>query len=244
LTIILRRAGEDVQAFFSNFQNTASEERVREERLNKDGKVKEYLDQRFQYVLVARPEDWGMGLEESRTDTHGNQAYPVGLNSGLMLTSGFASASLVFHPAYQSGAAFRYLGRQTVNGRGCFVVAFAQRPETAQTVERFNVNGSSVLVLFQGLAWIDDRNYKLVRLRTDLLKPLPQIRLNRQTTEIGYGLVTFKEMSAEMWLPRDVAVTVEWQGRTYKNMHQYTDFKLFHTEAKEKVLEVNPPPQN
>lgn len=241
---ILNKAGEDVQAFFGNFQNTASEERVREERLNKDGKVKQSLDQRFQYLLVARPEQWGLGLEEFRTDAHGNQAAPEGLNSGLMLTSGFASASVLFHPAYQSGATFRYLGKQSFNGRDCFVVAFAQKPEKAQTVERFNVNGNSVLILFQGLAWIDAQNYKVVRLRTDLLKPQPQIRLNRQTTEISYDRVTFKEMSAEMWLPREVAVTVEWEGRTYRNMHKYLDFKLFHTESKQKMEKVISPPKN
>ncbi|HEV2352542.1 MAG TPA: tetratricopeptide repeat protein [Terriglobia bacterium] len=241
---ILKQAGENVQAFFNNFQNTMSVEQVREERLNKNGKVKDSLDQKFQYLLVTHPEKWGLGLEEFRTDMHGERAAPTGLSSGLMITSGFASASLLFHPAYQEGATFRYLGKQAVNGHDCFVVAFAQKPEKAQMVERFNMNDASILVLFQGLAWIDAQSYKVVRLRTDLLKPQTKIRLERQTTEITYDPVTFKQLSAAMWLPSEVAVTVEWQGKTYRNLHKYSDFKLFNTNTKEKVKQVDAPPQD
>jgi hypothetical protein len=43
-----------------------------------------------------------------------------------MLTCGFASASLVFRPAYQDGANFLYLGRQTLDGKDLHVVAFEQ----------------------------------------------------------------------------------------------------------------------
>jgi tetratricopeptide (TPR) repeat protein len=240
---ILKKAGENVQSFFDNFQNTMSVEQVREERLNKDGKVKDSLDQKFQYLLVTKPEKWGLGLEEFRTNSHGDRTAPTGLDSGMMITSGFASTSLLFHPAYQSGATFRYLGKQTVNGHDCVVVAFAQKPEKAQMVERFNTKNESVLVLFQGLAWIDAQSYKVVRLRTDLLKPQTKIRLERQTTEITYDPVQFKTLSAAIWLPSQVAVTVQWQGRTYRNMHTYSDFKLFNTGTKEKIQKVDVPPQ-
>lgn len=242
MAAILQKVGENVQSFFTNFQNTMSMEQVREERLNKNGKVKDQLDQKFQYLLVTHPEKWGLGLEEYRTDSHGDRAVPTGLESGMMVTSGFASTSLLFHPAYQSGATFRYLGKQAVNGHDCYVMAFAQKPEKALMVERFNMNDTSVLVLFQGLAWIDAQSYKVVRLRTDLLKPQSKIRLERQTTEITYDPVQFKQMAAAIWLPSQVAVTLEWQGKTYRNMHKYSDFKLFNTGAKDKVQKLDAPP--
>lgn len=241
LPSILAKAGKAVEAFFTNFPNTISIEQIREERLGKDGKVKDALDQKFQYLLLARPERWGLGLEEFRTNNHGERAGPTGLNAGLMLTSGFASASLLFHPAYQQGADFRHLGHQALNGRDCYLVAFAQKPDKAQMVERFNTDESTVLVLFQGIAWIDAENYRIVRLRTDLLKPQSSIRLNRQTTEITYDPVQFKQMASAMWLPSDVAVTVEWKGKTFRNRHHYSDFKLFNTEAKDKVQHLDAP---
>lgn len=238
LVLILQKTGENVKSFFETFQNTASMEQIREERLAKDGKVKDSLNQKFQYLLLTRPEKWGLGLEEFRTNAHGDRTAPTGLESGLMVTSGFASASLVFHPEYQSGATFRYLGQQTVKGRSCYVVAFAQSPAKAQMVERFNTDDGSVLVLFQGLAWIDAENFRIVRLRTDLLQPQTKIRLQRQTTEINYDPVQFKQIVSALWLPSEVAVTLQWAGKTYHNEHRYSDFRLFNTQTQEKIHEL------
>ena len=241
LPVILQKTGENVRNFFNGFQNTVSIEQIHQERLAKGGKVTDSLDQKFQYLLLTRPESWGLGLQEFRTDLRGKEVAPAGLDSGLMLTKGFASESLFFHPAYQSGADFRYLGLQSIKGRECYVVAFAQRPEKAQMMERFNSNGDSVLLLHQGLAWIDKENYKIARLRTDLLKPQSQIRLQRETTEITYDPVEFKQAGQVAWLPSEVAVTVQWWGRTFRNVHTYSDFKLFNTETKDNVRQVTAP---
>ena len=242
LASILQKTGENVREFFTGFQNTVSLEKVREERLSKEGKVKDFQDLRFEYLLVSQPQQGRLELQEYRTNSHGDLTAPTGLDSGFMLTSGFASASLLFHPAYQAGAKFRYLGRQTRDGKPMHVVAFAEMPDKAQMIERFNTNDGSVLVVFQGLAWIDAESYKIVRLRTDLLKPEAKLRLVRQTTEITYDPVQFKQMASTVWLPSDVAVTVQWAGKTFRNTHHYSDFKLFNTGIEEHVKPVKVPP--
>lgn len=242
LPSILQKTGENVREFFNGFQNTISREQVREERLNKDGKVKNAQDLRFEYLLVSQPQQGRLELQEYRTDSHGSPAAPTGLDSGFMLTSGFASASLLFHPAYQAGAKFRYLGRQSLKGKTSYVVAFAELPGKAEMIERFNTNDASILVVFQGLAWIDADTDKIVRLRTDLLQPEDKIRLERQTTEITYGPVQFKQLASAVWLPSEVAVTVEWAGKTFRNMHRYSDFMLFNAATEEHVKPVNVPP--
>jgi len=60
--------------------------------------------------------------------------------------------------------------------------------------------------------------------------------LSRETTEIHYAEVRFKNASLSLWLPRDVAVTVEWEGKLLRNTHSYSDFMLFNVETKSKVL--------
>ena len=242
LAALLQKTGESVEAMFRSFPNTVSLEQIRQERRGKDGKVKNSLDQSFQYLLLARPEKWGLGLEEYRTNARGDRGAPVGLKDGLMLTAGFASAPLLFHPAYQAGSNFRYLGRQELDGRATYVVAFAQRPETAKMIERFNTENASVLVLLQGVAWIDAATYRIVRLRTDLLKPQSQVRLERQTTEIRFQQIPFKEIATALWLPQEVAVTVGWKGRTFRNWHRYSNFKLFNVATEERRKTAVPPP--
>ena len=265
LKVVLRKVGEGVESFFKNFPNTVSLEQVHQERLGKDGKVARSFDQGFQYLLLAHTEKWGLGIEEHRATPQGERAALGGYDQGLMLTAGFASVSLLFHPAYQNGAGFRYLGRQSLDrqetvktndsrmflakpdrtwtfnnlngesppGKEMYVIAFAQNPETARTEERFSTDEGSALILIQGLAWIDPATFQIVRLRTDLLAPQSKVRLQRQTTEIHFKEVTFKEVANAFWLPEEVSVTVDWRGRTYRNWHRYSDFKLFNVETKE-----------
>ncbi len=88
LASVLQKAGENVRAFFGNFQNTVSLEKIHEERLGRDGKVKDSLDERFQYLLLSHPEEQRLGLEEFRTDFRGDRKAPTGLSSGLMVRPG------------------------------------------------------------------------------------------------------------------------------------------------------------
>jgi len=101
-----------------------------------------------------------------------------------------------------------------------------------------------VLLLFQGIAWIDQDSFRIFRLRTDLLKPQSKIRLQQQTTEISYNPVQFTKTGLVAWLPSQVAVTVQWAGKKYRNVHRYSDFKLFNAETREKTSIPAPePPQ-
>ncbi len=234
LAPILRKVGEGVETFFRHFVNTSSLEEIRQERLHGNGKVGTSLRQDFQYLLLAQREKSGLGLEEYRTDAAGARTMPRGLEVGFMLTAGFASASLHFHPAYQSESTFRYLGRQRMEGRETYVVAFAQRPQTARLLGTFSVSTTSAPTLTQGVAWVDCDSYQIIRMRTDLLRPLEKFRLDKQTTEIRYGEVHFKDIPSPLWLPRKVAVTVKWKGKILRNWHTYSGFKLFHVESHQK----------
>jgi len=230
---VLQKTGLGVEAFFKNFPNTVSLEQVRQERLGKDGRIKDSLNQEFQYLLLTHAEEAGLGIEEHRSTAEGQEAALVGLHKGLMLTSGFASASSLFHPVNRSGADFRYLGKQEIDGQEAYVVAFAQKPETAKMVTRFVTDKDTALILVQGVAWVDCGTFHIIRLHTGLLNPLPKVRLQKQTTEIKFQPVSFDGSSTTLWLPREVEVMIEWKGRVLRNQHRYSDFKLFNVEVQE-----------
>ena len=230
---VIQKTGEGVDTFFKTFQNTVSLEKVRQERLGKDGKTKASLDHEFQYLLLADAQRPGLGIEEHRSTAEGQDSELTGLHQGLMLTSGFASASSVFHPVNRSGADFRYLGKQTLDGHEAYVIAFAQKPQTAKMVTRFVTDKGSALILTQGVAWIDVTTFHILRLHTNLLNPLPGVRLQRQTTDIQFHQVALNGGSTNLWLPQEVKVMVDWRGRILRNQHSYYDFRLFNVEAKE-----------
>ena len=235
LESILSGVGKTVAEFFANFPNTSSLERIHQEKLQRKQKIAMKLDQRFRYLCFMPAHDWGPGFNEYRTDLTGKEALPGGLDQGFMLTSGFASAALVFHPMYQSQANYRYLGRQKVNGRDNYLVAFAQQPAKARFNGTFKSGSVSMATFSQGLAWIDPQTYQITHLRTDLLKPLQELNLEKETTEIAYGEVHFKGLTTGFWVPRQVTVNVDWNGKHLRNEHQYSEFQLFQVQATEKV---------
>ena len=235
LPSLLSAVGKNVQAYFKNFPNTVSLEVIHQEKVSHRGKTGGSLDQQFHYLCLMPDNEFEPGFNEYRANMSGEAGQPKGLTDGFMLTSGFASASLIFHPNYQAEADFKYLGQQTINGRDTFVVAFAQRPEVARLHGLFKMGATSMPTFTQGLAWVDAQNYEIIRMRTDLLRPLPDVRLDKQTTEIDFSENHFKSISEGFWLPRDVTVSVTWNGKTLRNQHEYSDFKLFNVGASEKI---------
>lgn len=151
------------------------------------------------------------------------------------MSSGFAGLVLVFHPGLSSSR-FRLLGRQRT-APNCYLVGFAQRPESAQPWDKFMtpLMLAPASIMYQGLAWVDPRNHQIVRMRTDLLAPRRDVLLARQTTEIWFSEVRFSSNPQEFWMPREVLVTIEYNGQTYRNRHLYSDYLVFMVESKDKL---------
>ncbi|MGE5326162.1 MAG: hypothetical protein ACM3NO_03930, partial [Deltaproteobacteria bacterium] len=221
---ILKKVGEGVAEFFAGFPDTVSTEQVVQAVLKGDDKPVRESRRAYKYLLLTKPEGKGVGLEEYRTDAHGSGPDAVSGEKNFMLTSGFASISLHLHPAYQSGSDFRLLGTQELEGRQAEVVLFAQNPARAQIYGVFSAIGHSKIVLIQGIAWIDPSSGHILRMRTELLKPLDEIQLTTETTEIEYRPVTFKIVPKKYWLPHEVVVNVTWKGRKLRNDHTYSEF--------------------
>ena len=243
LPSILTAVGKNVSELFRNFPNTSSVESIHQKKLRRNGKLSGEQDQTFHYLCLIPHQSWGPGFSEYRANTSGEQGQPRGLQDGFMLTSGFTSASLIFHPAYQSQSTFKYLGRQKLNGRDTLVLAYAQQPAESKLYGTFKSGDVLMTTVPQGLAWVDSQTYQILRLRTDLLKPLPEVKLERQTTEIGYAEVHFKGIENGFWLPKEVNVTVGWDGKSLRNQHEYSGFQVFNVAATQKIDKPKPSQQ-
>jgi hypothetical protein len=230
LNSIMASVGNNIEELYKNLPNTSSVENIHQEALDKKGKVGLVHDQKFRYLCLMPTQLRGPSVDEYRADPTGTLATPTGLMENLMLTSGFVGAALIFHPLYQQGSTFRYWGREKVKGASTYVIAFAQQPAKARICGSFHVGATSRLVYFQGLAWVDVESFQIVRLVSDLLTPLPQVKLDKETTEIDFNEVQFNSVKRKFWLPGQVTVTLDWDGRTLRNKHQYSDFLVFNVQ--------------
>jgi hypothetical protein len=235
LTPILDAVGAKIIDMIKDFPNTSSLEEIHQEKIGHRGDVSDAQDQKFRYLCVVPAQAWGPGFVEYRSDLSGTEALPRGLAEGFMLTKGFASTELIFHPSYRSESTFHYLGQQKVDGRNTYVVAFAQIPGKAHLTGNFRRGQSTVVTYSQGLAWIDSASYQIIRLHTDLLAPLPEIKLDREAMNIEFNEVHFKALKDSFWLPHEVSVTLNWNGKELRNTHDYSDFKVFNVDASQKI---------
>ena len=235
LPAILEAVGKSVAELFANLPNICSVENVRQERLTRKGKTVSAQEYKYRYLLAAPVKRWGPGIDEYRANLRGHETAQLGASDSYMLTSGFVSAPLVFHPAYQSGSTFRLLGRQKVKGRNTLLIAYAQQPAKARICGSFQQGNNVSVTYSQGMAWIDSENYQIVRLTTDLLRPAPLVRLNKVTREIVFSEVQFKKPSRKFWLPDDVTVTLDWNGCVLRNKHAYSDFLVSNVDSSQKI---------
>jgi hypothetical protein len=257
-SLLLVKVRNRVEELFRDFPNTSSRERISLEMLNQNGATARSLTREFQYLLFAQSiepergspnsavllsaETGKIKIEEVRTDSKGSEIDILKLGESFVVTGGYVTVPLHFHPYYQDGSVFRYVGRETTGNRN-HVIAFAQLPEKARLAGSFHTSAGSIMFFVQGFAWIDPSTYQIVRMRTDLLKPLTQAGLMEQTTRIEMAEVQFSETGRRLWLPHEVVVNSRSMGYNFRNRHQYSRYRLFTVDAKDEDKRIMVPPK-
>lgn len=203
----------------------------------------QYKTSVYSYRIVRKQKPSGdPAFDELRLDQHGRPIDYSSQNASRPLSVGLATLWLLFSPNHLHESHFRYLGEQKIGNREAYVVAFAQIPienHLHTVIESPYGHCSSSL---QGVAWIDESTFQMVRMQTDLLSPLPAIRLNQLRAVLNFGAAKIRERNLTLWLPTDVENTWKTASGTGEESHTYSNYKLF--EATMKIVQVgdSPPP--
>jgi len=232
LPVILRGTGRTVEAFFKDIVNVVAHEEVKQERINRKGKTTANRQRRYDYLILIHRDEEPPRVDEYRMNANGNPAEQEGLANGYSITSGFGLKCIHFLPGLQWDSTFRYLGDQTMDGRDTYVVAFAQRPGRSIVTTHATGIWGTVILLVQGIAWVDRSTFQILRMRTDLLTPRNDIGLEQQTTQLRLDEVQLPGVPKPLWLPSEVQVTVKFNGQYFRNEHRYPEYKLFRVSAK------------
>jgi hypothetical protein len=96
--------------------------------------------------------------------------------------------------------------------------------------------------------WIAADNYQIVRLESNMVAPMPQIRLAAERVNIEYAPVRFRQGTLEMWLPASVEVYSDWKGHRVHRQHRFSNYLLFSVDDKQKISapkgQDSPPAEN
>jgi hypothetical protein len=139
----------------------------------------------FSYRIQSNPDAAsGPALREFRMNAKNEEVLTADTRPGHPRGVGFGSAWLLFEPASLKQFRFRYLGRQKLGRYETSVLVFAQISELVSRPWRVSVAENTCSYLMQGVVWIDQSTFQIVRLQTDLLTPLPEIHQEMLRSEI------------------------------------------------------------
>jgi len=188
-------------------------------------------DLKFNYIILAHPaQSHVVLLEEYRTSRDGK---PVE-GADAPHFQGFASLWAFFSSSDQVELRFRYLGQQKMDGHPAFVIGFAQIPGSIEYPAMIVTPRGTIPMLLQGIAWIDQADYRIIRLHADLLAPQPNFNYLKQTFDIEFGTARIPALSLDLWLPRSVDVATEAESQIWREQHRYSKYRLY--QAKSKII--------
>ncbi len=234
LPAVLEGAGQRAEQLLSTLQKFDASERVEHYKLNAAGVPGPADVRSFDYVVsVSHDAQGGFQMQEYRNGGIVRaQQFPSGIR-----TANLAEHGLIFHPLLARGFHFSCEGLGEWKGRATWLVQFEEIKNDLNPFRSYVINGFSYPLQLTGRAWIDAGTFQVLRLESDLLKPVEKIRLTREHIAIEFASVHFRSTQQQLWLPQSAELYVELDGHRFYRRHSFTHFKIFSTDSTQEVHE-------
>lgn len=232
---VLEKAGKRAEAFVKNVERFTASESLKHQAIDKWGIAAPAETRKFDYVAaIEEPKPGFLVVEEYRNSAGSPAEFPGGV-----VTNGLPALALIFHPDNVLNFEMTCEGLARWNGKPAWQVHFRQRRDKPNTIRsyRLGLDGRSYPVALKGRAWILADSFEITRLETDLIAPVPQIKLVAEHTAIEYGPVEFHNRDVVMWLPQSAEVYYDWRGKRIHRRHSFSNYMLFDVDEKQHIAE-------
>jgi len=227
---IVARATEDITAFLDVFSDVKCTEQVTQSKLKKSGKAEYEVQSTFDYLVIAQTSGSEIALNESRLE---ERAAPHNKNTSLLVTNGFATLLLIFHPQYASAFDFSDEGSESIDGRVIEKVRF-RHIKGRPTPMALMLRGRIYPLELTGTAWVDPQTGAVERIRAELQDNMDDIGLHAMVSDVDYAKVKFRDASSA-WLPARATIDVETARQHWRNIHRFANYQRFSVSTEESV---------
>ncbi len=241
LGALLDAAGDNLYEMLGTLVDVSATEQIREMHFDAS-MARTTRRETFRYVVQTVQS--GERFTEFRADpATGAAAHPP--KSDFLVIGHFLKLVRYLLPEFRKESTFRYLGRSAAAGGDLLVVAFAQRPDSTQSLSHVGAGDGSTSPL-QGIVWLDAASHRIVRLRADLLGRTEGSPLESLTTDVTLVPVSFPYIGCTLWLPDQVTVRARYLNGELDSVHRYSDYRLYGVDDKaapeltEKLAGVTP----
>ncbi len=231
LDSVTTKVGGRVEELVKNVDRFTATEDMDHTALSPLGLQVSHETRKFNYLVEIRKSGaQDLDVQEYRDGSVSVQQFPAHLG-----TVGLPTLVLVFHPYYQPKYDFKCEGGASWNGRKVWVVHFQQKANSHSEMLVYHVNGRFFPVGMKGRAWIDTETSQILAMESDMIKPIPEIRLMRDHQLIEYGPVAFANAGTKMWLPKSADWYCSISGHRYHRRHSFSNFLLFSIDDSQKL---------
>ncbi len=234
LRSLLQRTGDELSGYVEKFSDVKCTELVTQEKFkNKDSSKVDLKEQStYDYLVILSNTGGELNLSESRLEV--KQAKADKKNRSLLVSNGFATLFLVFHPSYANSFVFTPMEDEVVDGHHLTKIAFKHIPGT-RTPAALALRGKEYPLELSGVAWIDSDTATLVKITAGVDKSLEDVGLKTLRSEVEYAPVPFQDLKRDYWFPLRASVEVETPRQHWKNTHEFTNYKRFSVSTDEQV---------
>ena len=185
---------------------------------------------KFNYVASISEEQPGYLLvDEYRADKLGLPGYPDQIAS-----SGFTALALVFHPHMRDNFEMKCEGLGDWRGQPTWLVRFQQRDDRPSRIHSYKVGTQIHPVNLKGRAWITAGSFQIVRMESDLVRPMPEIQLLSEHQVVEYGPIPFSRKNTSLWMPKSAEIYFDFRRHRYYRRHSFDHYMLFAVDSDEK----------
>jgi hypothetical protein len=233
LNDLMARTTDKTSAFLDQFSDVKCTEQVRQEKLGKDDKVELKEDSVFDYLVMLSNNGGELNLAESRIAV--KEAKRDRKNTSMLLSNGFATLFLVFHPYYSAAFKFTLAGEEVVDGRVLEKINFEHVPGM-KSPAALALRGREYPLELSGTAWIDPQTGSIAKIEAGIADTLVDVGLKSLTSEIDFSPVSFTDVKQVYWFPTQARVEVETPKQHWRNLHHFTAYKKFSVSTEEQVI--------
>jgi hypothetical protein len=235
LADMIGKANDQVSRFVEQFSDVKCTEHVLQEKFKADGKIQLKEESTYDYLVILTNAGGEISLDESRLAIH-EAKKDQKKNVSMLVSNGFATLFLVFHPYYSSGFQFIDLGEDTLEGHKFHKVQFKHIPGM-RSPAALALRGREYPLDLAGVAWIDPETGIIGKIDAGLGASMEDIGLKSMRSEVVFQPVPFKGSNEVYWFPSQASVEVETPRQHWRNTHNFTDYKKFSVSTEEKVAE-------
>ena len=229
---IVLRASAQMSKLLDQFSNVKCTESVEQVKLRSDGKVELKEASTYDYLAIITGNGGQLSLNESRVAVR-NAKFEK-RNTPMLLSNGFATLFLVFHPYYADSFHFRITGTALNDGHNLVKVTFEHIPGT-RSPAALALRGREYPLELSGQAWIDPETGTISRIAAGIGDTLQDLGLKSIQSEVEFAPVSFHNSAESFWLPSAATVEVETPRQHWRNTHRFTDYKQFSVSTEEHV---------